>query len=241
MSESYPFIDPTKHNLVGKCVFITGASKGIGAAIAVSYAKAGVSIIGTAARSSQDTTIKAIKEAANAAGKSLPTIFSYTLDVTDTESVKNIAKLFALDTGGRLDILVNNAGYLPRFVPIIESDPEDWWEGWRVNVKGVFLLTREMLPLMLGDKESDRTVVTLTSTSAHRTTYGGSSYQMTKLINLRFSEFIGAEYGDQGVLAYAVNPGAVPTQMGEKVALDTNTREFIEVMICSYIFQRFMS
>ncbi|KAJ5584245.1 uncharacterized protein N7459_004045 [Penicillium hispanicum] len=233
MSESYPFIDPARHNLTGKCVFITGASKGIGAAIALSYAKAGVSIIGIAARSSQDTTIKAIEEAAKTARRPLPTILPYTLDVTDMESVKSVVECFALDTGGRLDILVNNAGYLPRFVPITESDPDDWWHGWEVNVKGVFLLTRQMLPIMLRDLESDRTVVTLTSTSAHRVTYGGSSYQMTKLVNLRFSEFIGSEYGDQGVLAYAVNPGAVPTQMGEKVALDTGTALVDSADVCA--------
>lgn len=125
MSESYPFIDPTKHSLTGKCVFITGASKGIGAAIAVSYAKAGVSTIGIAARSSQDTTIKAIQEATQTAGKPLPTILPYKLDVTDTDSVKSVVKCFALDTSGHLDILVNNAGYLPRFVPMTDSDPDD--------------------------------------------------------------------------------------------------------------------
>lgn len=49
---------------------------------------------------------------------------------------------------------------------------------------------------------------------------------MTKLVNLRFSEFIGHEYGSEGVLAYSVNPGAVATEMGAKVALDTGAREF---------------
>ncbi|KAJ5616270.1 hypothetical protein N7537_001384 [Penicillium hordei] len=223
MSQSYPFIDPLKLNLAGKSVFITGTSKGIGLAIAISYAKAGASLIGIAARSSQEATIKAIQEAAVAAGKPLPKILAYKLDVTDPDMVNEIASRFALDTSSRLDILVNNAGYLPRFVPITESDPEDWWKGWEVNVKGVFLLTRQMLPIMLRDRQSDRTIVTLTSTSAHRVSSGGSSYQMTKLVNLRFSEFIGAEYGSEGVLAYAVNPGAVATEMGRSVCADTIT------------------
>ncbi|KAL2826640.1 hypothetical protein BDW59DRAFT_179361 [Aspergillus cavernicola] len=221
-SQTYPFIDPQKHNLSGKSVFITGASKGIGAAIAISYARAGASIIGIAARSAQGTTIAAIQEAATAAGRDILKILCYELDVTDVENVRTITEQFAQDSNNHLDILINNAGYLPRFTPITESDPEDWWRGFEVNVKGVFLVTQAMLPIMLGDRDSDRTVVNLTSTSAHRVSYGGSAYQMTKLLNVRFAEFIGVEYaGIGGVLAYAVNPGRVATEMGEKVKLGT--------------------
>ncbi|OKL58117.1 hypothetical protein UA08_06586 [Talaromyces atroroseus] len=221
-SEPYPFIDPRKLNLEGKSVFITGASKGIGAAIATSYASAGASIIGLGARTSQGETVKAIAEAAKAAGRVAPKVFEYELDVTSLASIEKVAAKFRDDdANGRLDILVNNAGYLPSFVPIAKSDPDDWWRGWEVNVKGVYMLTRAMIPIMLNDRQSDRTIVTLTSTSAHRVSYGGSSYQMTKLVNLRFCEFIAAEYGQDGFLAYAVNPGRVATDMGEKVALDT--------------------
>jgi NAD(P)-dependent dehydrogenase (short-subunit alcohol dehydrogenase family) len=226
-SQPYPFIDPLSLNLEGKSVFITGASKGIGAAIATSYAKAGASIIGIGSRTSQSETIKAIQQVAKTSGRSLSKILSYEVDVTNPRSVEQVATRFREDANGRLDILVNNAGYLPRFTPIVDSEPDDWWRGWEVNVKGVFLLTRSMLPIMLSDERSDRTVVTLTSTSAHRVSYGGSSYQITKLVNLRFSEFIGAEYGQHGVLAYSVNPGRVATDMGAKVALDTGIRTFL--------------
>ena len=194
-------------------MFITGASKGIGAAIAKSFAKAGASTIGIGARSPTIEVVEAIKSSAVEAKRPEPRVHSYTMDVTDPASVAAVAKQFSTDAEGHLDVLVNNAGYLSKFVPIVDSDPAEWWMNWEVNIKGVYLTTKYFLPTMLEDDRSDKTIVNLTSAGAHSVIHGGSGYQTTKFAQLRFTEFIGAEYGDKGVLSYAVHPGTVLTEM----------------------------
>lgn len=225
MHDPYPYIDPAKLNLNGKSVFITGASKGIGAALATAYAKAGASVIGLGSRSSQEDLLKVIRSAAVHAGRPEPNVFSYAMDVTDPASVEKAAASFATDAGGRLDILVNNAGYLS-YEPIVDSDPLDWWTTWEVNVKGVYLSTRYFLPIMLKDSKSQRTVVNTSSLGAHHIGKGCSAYQTSKLAVSRFTEFLGAEYGDQGVVAFSVHPGAVLTDMGAKFSKASGVSKF---------------
>ncbi|KKY18019.1 putative short chain dehydrogenase reductase [Phaeomoniella chlamydospora] len=213
-STTYSFISPLKLDLTGKTVFITGASKGIGSALALSYAKAGASTIGLGARSPLTEFPRILRSAAMHAGRSIePRVFVYQMDVTDASSVENAAKRFTQDAETHLDILVNNAGYLS-WNTITDSDPADWWMNYEVNVKGVYLCTKYFLPIMLHHPNSLKTVVNVSSVGAHNIAAGGSGYQSSKLAVCRLTEFIGVEYAEQGVLAYSVHPGSVPTQMG---------------------------
>lgn len=210
-NDTYPAIDPTKHSdLSGKHVFITGASKGIGRATALSYAKAGASVIGLGARSSLSFLEQEIQDAAKAVGKPAPKIFSVQLDVSDQQSVEAATKEVeqAFD---HVDILINNAGYLENWQKIADSDPSDWWKTWEINIKGVYLTTRSFLPLLL--KSTHKTIVNLSSIGAHVLQPGASAYQSTKFALLRLTEFTAAEYGEQGVVAFAVHPGGVPTEL----------------------------
>ena len=120
-----------KSNLSGKYVFISGASKGVGRATALAYAKAGAAGIGIGARSDLSSLKDEIQNAAKKAGKSAPKVVSVKLDVEDRASVEAAVK--EIENGlGRLDILVNNAGYLEKAVPIVDSDPNEWWKVWTV-------------------------------------------------------------------------------------------------------------
>lgn len=97
------------------------------------------------------------------------------LDVIDKESVKRAAQEVDKAFGeGGLDILVNNAAWLDAYRPMGETDVDDWWYTWEVNVRGVFLMTHAFLPLLLKSKE--RTVVNLTSVGAHLAFPGVSFY-----------------------------------------------------------------
>ncbi|MCJ1400677.1 hypothetical protein MMC11_003885 [Xylographa trunciseda] len=213
--DTYPFISPTSLSLHGKHVFITGASKGIGHATALSYAKAGASALGLSARSSFSSIVSEIASAAKAAGHPPPKVFTYEMDVTSRESIKAVAVQVAHDLDGRLDFLINNAGYLEVFTPIVDSDPDEWWKTWTVNVRGPYLVTRAFLPLML--KGGDKTIVNLSSVGAHATQPGASGYETTKLAVCRFTEFIVVEYGKQGVIAFAVHPGGVMTELASNM------------------------
>lgn len=131
-TDTYPAIEPaTKSDLTGKYVFVTGASKGVGRATAIGYAKAGAAAIGLGARSQLSSLEKEIQDAAKKAGKKAPKMLSVKLDVEDRASVEAAAKEIEASFG-RLDILINNAGYLEKAIPIAESDPDEWWKTWTV-------------------------------------------------------------------------------------------------------------
>ena len=134
-NDTYPFIDPQKVDLSGKYVFISGASKGIGRALAVSYAKAGAAGVALGARSDLSSIEKEVSEAAKNAGRKEPKVVTIALDVADLASAEAAAK--ATEAAfGRLDILINNAGYLAPFLPMADGDPDEWWKTWEVNVRG---------------------------------------------------------------------------------------------------------
>ena len=134
------------------------------------------------------------------------------MDITDLAAVQRAAAEVKCKFGA-LDILVNNAGYLDPYAKLSESDPEQWWRSWEVNVKGVYLMTRTFLPLIL--QSNDKTIIVISSVGAHHTMPGGSGYETTKLAVLKINNYLMAEYGDQELLVYAVAPGGVNTDMAK--------------------------
>lgn len=200
----------TQSDLSGKYVFITGASRGIGRALALSYTKAGAATIGISARSDLSSLKQEIAEVATTAGRKTPKILALTLDIKERQSVESAAKTVA-EKFGRLDILINNAAYLEPHVLIADSDPDEWWKPWDVNIRGTYLVTRSFLPLML--KAGNKQIINLSTVGAHLMFPGGSGHRTTKFALLRFTEYINVDYGDKGVVAYSVHPGAIPTEM----------------------------
>jgi NAD(P)-dependent dehydrogenase (short-subunit alcohol dehydrogenase family) len=211
--DTYEAIDPLKLNLSDKKVLITGGARGIGREIALSYAKAGAS--GIAILDILDCTPAVesdLQQAAVAAGHPGPDVLSLVLDVTDLAAVTRAAQTVRARLGA-VDILVNNAGYLDPYTKLGESNPDQWWRSWEVNVRGVYLMTRMFLPLVL--QSTDKTIVVISSVGAHHTMLGGSGYETTKLAVLKINNYLMLEYGSQGLLAYAVAPGGVNTEMAK--------------------------
>lgn len=190
---------------------MTGAARGIGREIALSYAKAGASAIAILDILDSAPVLPELLDAAKAAGRSPPDVLNVSVDLTDIAAVQRAA-VTVQDRFQTVDILVNNAGYLNPYTPLGESDPDRWWRSWEVNVKGVYLVTRSLLPLVLASR--DKTVVVLSSVGALHTMPGGSGYETTKLAVLKINNYLMAEYGQQqGLLVYAVAPGGVKTEM----------------------------
>lgn len=79
------------------------------------------------------------------------------------------------------------------------------------NLRGAYLITRAFLPLLL--KSDLKTLITVSSVGAHCITPGLSAYQTSKLAVLRFTEFVAAEYRDQGITAFAMHPGNILTDI----------------------------
>ncbi|KAI4288646.1 MAG: hypothetical protein L6R35_002099, partial [Caloplaca aegaea] len=207
--DTYPTIDPERCSFEGQHVFITGASKGIGRATAIAYAKAGAAAISLGARSDLADVEQEVLRAAAAAGKSPPRILKLHLDVQSRLSVEAAAQKVD-ECCGSLDVLMNNAGCLENWVPIGDSDPDEWWNTWEINMRGPYLMTRSFLPLLL--KGSGKTILNISSIGAHITYPGASGYQTTKFALLRFSEFTNADYGEQGIVAFSLHPGGVKTE-----------------------------
>ena len=124
-NDTYPAILPLSANLEGKSVFISGASKGIGKAMALSYARAGASQIAIGARSSLNSVASEAEAAAKDTKRALPKILTINLDVTKEESVAEAAKKVTVKFG-KIDILINNAGILGKPAPVGDSDSDDW-------------------------------------------------------------------------------------------------------------------
>jgi NAD(P)-dependent dehydrogenase (short-subunit alcohol dehydrogenase family) len=204
--DTYDFINPAKADMASKSVLITGASKGVGRATAASFATAGCSKIALAARSSLDVVEKEVREAAKKAGKPEPQVLSLQVDVVSEESVRAAAEAVT-EKFGSLDVLINNAGYLEQWQPIAESNTEEWWRSWEINLKGTYLCSRYLIPLLL--KSHTKTLINISSAGGHNTTPGASAYQTAKFTVCRLTEFADKEYYEQGLIALAVHPGGV--------------------------------
>ncbi|KAI1452018.1 NAD(P)-binding protein [Annulohypoxylon moriforme] len=209
--DTYDYIDPvTKSNCKGKAVLITGGNKGIGKGVAVSYARAGASHIAISSRSDAPDVVIDIEKAAIDAGRERPTVALLRMDVSNPASVKDAARALE-EKWGRLDILIGNAGFLAKYEKILDGDEDEWWKSFEVNVRGSYLVAKSFLPLML--KGGDKTIINMSSTGVSHFHTGGSSYQISKFALLRLTEYLMAEYADQGLLTYSIHPGGVATDL----------------------------
>ena len=240
-SDTYPAISSiSQSNLTGKSVFISGASRGIGHATALSYARAGAAKIAVTGRSRTDIEnieqeiIAAAATASPTKRNPPPQVLVLSLDVLDYASVKAAAQTTEHAFGGKLDILINNAGYLEPGIPIADSDADDYWRTWEVNYRGLYWMTKAFLPLLLrADNETGlKTIVNVSSMGALALRVGGSAYQTTKFAMLKFTEFVMVEYADQGILCYAVHPGGVMTKMAENMPKETHHCSLSLVLPC---------
>jgi len=210
-SEVTALTDPTKIRLPSPfVVLVTGAGKGIGKEIAFSYAKAHASGIVLCARTESDLT---------AAKKHIATLSPSTQCLTaacDISSDESVRSLFGLvkETFGRLDVLVNNAGTIGEASKMIMAhSPKDFQLLMDINVVGTFTVTHYFLPLLLGSEGGAKTVVNISSIASHMSR-GACGYSMSKVAVNKFTDFLAAQYGKEGLLAYAVHPGGVVTEDG---------------------------
>jgi len=220
--DTYPAIDPTKSDLSGRVILLTGASKGIGKAIALAMAQSGARGLVLLARSDLEA-VKASCLAAQRPGHPLQ-VLALSVDVTNNEQVLDAAKQVQT-TFGRIDVVINNAGYMEKHNLIADTDVDEWWSVWNINMRGTYQVTRAFLPLLI-ESGGEKTIINLTSVGAHFFVPRYSAYPTSKLALLRFAEFVDLEYSDKGILTYSVHPGAIASDMAA-----TMPQEMMHVLI----------
>ena len=221
----------------GKVVLITGASRGIGRAVALQYAHAGVASIIIVARS-----LSKLDEVATEIGQIDKEIrvHKFTLDAIDSDAVHKCAEEVK-QKEGRLDVLINNAGTSNPWVPITDTEPDDWWRCLEVNLKGPYLFLHAFLPLMVQTAEKEKVVtdvINMSSIGAHTLGAGISAYGISKVALCRLSEFVQAEYGDKGVNVVSLHPGGVATELTarEKVLEPCKFPRFFSRLFFTFMF-----
>lgn len=220
-STTYDFISPLNLDLAGKNVLITGAAweDGIGHATALAFARAGASAIAVAdLKGVSDELATKLKLAAEQAGRPRPMVLCCTVDITNLESVHRMHETVSREFGGLLDITINNAAYMEPSKPLLDSDPELYWQTWDVNVHGLFNMTRVFLPMQLSTHAKSNglcMMINVSSSGALSARPRNGGYRSSKLAILRWTESIQLEYGDQGLVAFCVNPGAIKTKITE--------------------------
>lgn len=191
-------------DLTNRTVLVTGASRGIGAAIARHFAAAGANLV-LLARSG-DALTELTHEIAGAGGRALAVAGDVGLYATLERAVATAVAEF-----GRLDILINNAGLIEPIARLADSDPDAWGTAVDVNLKGVYHGLRAAIPEML--KSGGGTVVNISSGAATSALEGWSHYCATKAGVLSLTACAAKEYGPQGIRVVGLSPGTVATEM----------------------------
>ena len=196
--------------LAGRTAIVTGAARGIGAAIARLFAREGASLV----LGDLDGG------AAEALAASLPAATGLRADVSVAEEAERLADV-AVDRYGRLDILVNNAG-IGQSKPFMATTPDDIERIMRVNVTGTMLCSQAALRRML--PQGYGRIVSISSISGQRGNANRTAYGASKAAVELMTRVMTAEHAAPGITFNAIAPGAVETDMSAALH-DAATRQ----------------
>ena len=190
------------NKLAGKVAIVTGASKGIGAAIAKALAAEGAAVVVNYASSKEgaDKTVAAI---AKKSGKAV----AVQADVSKREQIERLF-VETKRSFGRVDILVNNAGVY-EFSPLDNVTPEHFHRQFDLNVLGLVLSSKEAAKYFDGNGGS---IINISSLASHLTPPDASVYSATKASVDAITKSLAKELGPRKIRVNAINPGVVVTE-----------------------------
>lgn len=218
----------------GKVVLVTGGGTGIGKATAIAFAqaKARAVIITGRTPSSLDAAKIEIEQAAKAQNNQNFECLPLRVDVTDVKATDD-AFLLVTQKFGRIDVLISNAGYLDQQLSIADSDLDDYWQSYEINVKGALIVTRAFVkthprlkaPAAISQDSTipKPVIVNISSGACHVTTSmlpSLSAYATSKLAALQIFAFLQGDYRDS-LSVFSLQPGEVQTAMAAKGGRDS--------------------
>ncbi|NER84992.1 MAG: 3-oxoacyl-[acyl-carrier-protein] reductase [Leptolyngbya sp. SIO1D8] len=204
--------------LKDKVAIVTGASRGIGRAVALVLASEGAHVVVNYARSSNaaDEVVAQVVEAGGSA-------IALQADVSKADQVDALIKA-TMDKWGRVDVLVNNAG-ITRDTLLLRMKPEDWQAVIDLNLTGVFLCTRAVSKIML--KQRSGRIVNIASVAGLMGNPGQANYSAAKAGVVGFTKTVAKELSSRGITVNAVAPGFIKTDMTDDL---TNTEEILKLI-----------
>ena len=190
-----------------KLVLVTGASRGIGRAIAITLGKAGATVIGTATSDEGATRICKIFTENSILGKGMK------LDVKNNEQISDLLKNVNEDYGS-IDILINNAG-ITRDNLLIRMKQEEWDDIINTNLSSVYKMSKSVLRGMI-KKKSGR-IISITSVVGVMGNAGQSNYAASKAGIIGFTKSLAREVGIRNITVNAIAPGFIKTDMTDEL------------------------
>ncbi|HYW22298.1 MAG TPA: 3-oxoacyl-[acyl-carrier-protein] reductase [Nodularia sp. (in: cyanobacteria)] len=202
--------------LQGQVAIITGASRGIGRAIALELASQGATIVVNYANSSgaADTVVAEISAAGGQA-------IALQADVSKVDQVDTLIST-VMDKFQRVDIFVNNAG-ITRDTLLLRMKPEDWQAVIDLNLTGVFLCTRAASKIML--KQRSGRIINIASVAGQMGNPGQANYSAAKAGVIGFTKTVAKELASRGITVNAVAPGFIATDMTSNLS---NTEDILK-------------
>ena len=190
-------------SLDGKIVLVTGASRGIGQAIALSLGNAGATVIGTATSDNGAAAISDTLKDNNIVGQGL------TLNVTNNDQISEVMSTIA-ENYGAVDILVNNAG-ITRDNLLMRMKEEEWDEIMNTNLASVYKMSKAVLRGMM--KKKAGRIISIASVVGAMGNAGQANYAAAKAGIMGFTKSLAREVGPRGITVNAVAPGFIQTDM----------------------------
>jgi NAD(P)-dependent dehydrogenase (short-subunit alcohol dehydrogenase family) len=191
---------------IRQVALVTGASRGIGQALALGFADAGYDVIVT----DLPQTEAELRKTADMIGLRDRKAWLYTLDVSDRAQIDSTVQR-ALQEAGRIDVLVNNAGVLKPSL-LQDLDEKTWDAHFDVNVKGVLMMCQAITPHMR-ERKSGR-VINIASIAGRQGVATQGHYAATKSAVITLTRVLAQEIGMDGVTVNAICPGIILTEMG---------------------------
>ena len=193
-----------------KLVLVTGASRGIGRAIALTLGAAGATVIGTATSDEGAANISKIFNENNILGKGMK------LNVTENEQISDLLNSITEDYG-TVDILINNAG-ITRDNILVRMKEDEWNDIINTNLTSVYKMSKAVLRGMI-KKRSGR-IISITSVVGAMGNAGQSNYAAAKAGIMGFTKSLAREVGTRGITVNAIAPGFIETDMTDNLPED---------------------